>query len=441
MDFPENREQSGEVNAENSCNTNAGNNIPQSPVTNPAASQNGYMGNKQLVPENNSFTGQQNSYSQPQYSVNQSQPYPPPYYGNQPSPSQIYESYRTDSTSPQYHYGRPFPPADDGYIRERQLKEARRREAKRSLKKSGTFAGLAMFLFLIFSGLFSSVLSVLNLFDKYNTDPAFSSAIGILYSVITVALPFAIIGVIIKSKGHKFEIPFNAPCSPPFKTILLIFIGLGWCLVANSVTNTFTAILENFGIYFEYSTGPDPTNLKELILMFLSVSVIPPLTEELAMRGVILQSMKKHGNAFAILASAFVFGVFHGNPAQIPFAFMCGIILGFVCIESGSIWTSIIIHSLVNSLSVIYSAVEIYSNENTADIVLTALSGVIFAAGAVSLLIYFVMYRKQSVPLSDKVYPDLSLGARFKSFLSSPVVIAATLVFLGEAAMQISFHS
>lgn len=445
MDFPENRIQSGEENADNSRNIGAGNDINQNtvtnPVTNPAASQNGYMGNKQYVPDYNSFNQHQIPYSQPHYYENQSRPCTPPYYTNAQSPGQIYNNCRNDSTFPQYHYGRPIPMADNGYIREQQLKDSRRREAKRALKKSGTFAGLAMLSFLVFSGLFSVVLSTLNLFDIYNTNSAFSSAIGIFYSIITVALPFTAIGFIFKKNGHKIEIPFNAPYSPPLKTILLIFIGLGWCLVANYVTNIFTATLENFGIYFEYSMGPDPTNLKEVILMFLSVSVIPPLAEELAMRGVILQSMKKHGNAFAILVSAFVFGVFHGNPAQIPFAFMCGIILGFACIESGSIWTSIIIHSLVNSLSVVYSAVEIYSNENTAEIVSAALSGVLFAAGAVSLLIYFVMYRKQSVPLSDNIYPELSLGARFKSFLSSPVVIAATIIFLGEAVMQISFHS
>ena len=441
MDYPEDRNRSDNSNIDNAGNTGARENTSQNQTVNPDAVQNGYMGNRQFVRQNNPFNQQQNQNTAPQYSETQGQPYPPPYYGNMQSPAQIYENSRNNTGAPRYHYGRPFPVADDAYLREQRIKEQNKREAKRSLRKAGTFAGFAMFLFVAFSGFFASLLSMFNLYEMYDTNSLFSSAVGIIYSVVTIAVPFGALGLLFKKNGNKFEIPFNTPCSPPSKTLLLIFTGLGWCLIANYVTNVFSSMLENFGIYLDSPAGPEPANLKELLLMFLSVSIIPPLCEELAMRGVILQSMKKHGKTFAVFASAFVFGVFHGNPAQIPFAFMCGLILGFVCIESGSIWTSVVVHALVNTLSVLYSGLLLYTNENTADAVSSTVSLVLLFAGALSLFVYFVKYKKQSFPVSDNIYPDLSLGARFRAFLSSPVIIAATIVFLGEAFMQISFYS
>lgn len=71
------------------------------------------------------------------------------------------------------------------------------------------------------------------------------------------------------------------------------------------------------------------------------------------MRGVVMQPLRKYGDWFAILTSAFVFALMHGNLVQAPFAFIAGIGLGYAVIASGSLWTGILIHLLNNSISVI----------------------------------------------------------------------------------------
>lgn len=72
--------------------------------------------------------------------------------------------------------------------------------------------------------------------------------------------------------------------------------------------------------------------------MFLYASVFGPIAEELLFRGLILGSLRPFGKRFAILASAILFGFFHGNLLQAPFALALGLVLGYVAVEHGIFW-------------------------------------------------------------------------------------------------------
>jgi ABC-type dipeptide/oligopeptide/nickel transport system permease subunit len=54
------------------------------------------------------------------------------------------------------------------------------------------------------------------------------------------------------------------------------------------------------------------------------------------------------GKRFATLCTAFVFGIFHGNLLQTPFAFVVGLVLGYVACEYNIVW-AMILH-MVNNL-------------------------------------------------------------------------------------------
>lgn len=359
------------------------------------------------------------------------------------SPSQIYNAYNNNNSNgaPQYHYGRPISMMDNRYYYEQQQRMAKLRELKKSIRKTATFPGIAMFLFLVAGSVFSAALLAFNLGGLYSSNSLFSSAMGVFYSVFAVAVPFCAAGLIYKSKDKSFKIPLGASKLPPARTLLLILICFGGCLLANYATSIIVAFFESFGIIFGYSTGPDPTNLSEVLLLFVGTAIIPPLTEELAMRGFVMQSLKKYGNAFAILSSAFVFAVFHGNPTQIPFAFICGLFLGYAAMASGSLWVSIAVHAMVNSLSCLYSAIALYANDEIANSAVGIITGVFLLAGVVSLVIYLVKFKKEDNTFSDNRCKELSTGAKFKYFLSNPLIIIATVIFFIEAAMQITFAS
>lgn len=81
--------------------------------------------------------------------------------------------------------------------------------------------------------------------------------------------------------------------------------------------------------------------------MFLYAGIGAPIWEEILFRGLILRSMQKHGKKFAIFGSALMFGLFHGNLSQTPFAFAVGLVLGYVAVEYNLIW-SIVLHMINN---------------------------------------------------------------------------------------------
>lgn len=81
--------------------------------------------------------------------------------------------------------------------------------------------------------------------------------------------------------------------------------------------------------------------------MFLYVGIVGPVAEELLFRGFLLRSMQPYGKRFAILTSALLFGVFHGNIVQSPYAFLIGLVLGYTAIEHSIVW-AIVLHMFNN---------------------------------------------------------------------------------------------
>ncbi len=94
-------------------------------------------------------------------------------------------------------------------------------------------------------------------------------------------------------------------------------------------------------------------SLHPLLLIFF-VGVLAPVCEEVVFRGAIFGGMKKEGNVFkAIMASGLLFGLLHMNINQASYAFVIGILLGFLVEATGSIFSSIMFHVLINASNAI----------------------------------------------------------------------------------------
>lgn len=81
--------------------------------------------------------------------------------------------------------------------------------------------------------------------------------------------------------------------------------------------------------------------------MFIYVGIGAPISEEILFRGLMLRSMQPYGKKFAIFASALIFGLYHANIIQIPFAFAVGLVLGYVTVEYNIVW-AIVLHMFNN---------------------------------------------------------------------------------------------
>lgn len=126
-------------------------------------------------------------------------------------------------------------------------------------------------------------------------------------------------------------------CLMMLAQILFSAIAAGAEAAANQLGYSFMSSIEA-------ATGTSKT-----LSMFLYAGIFGPVIEEIIYRGFLMKSLQKYGKTFAILVSAAVFGLMHGNPLQSIFAFMVGLVFGYAAVEY-SIYFSILLHVLNNLL-------------------------------------------------------------------------------------------
>nr|WP_279324040.1 CPBP family intramembrane metalloprotease [Clostridium perfringens] len=88
------------------------------------------------------------------------------------------------------------------------------------------------------------------------------------------------------------------------------------------------------------------------ILAFISVAILAPIVEEIIFRGIIFNEAAKYkGGSFPIIISALLFGLAHMQPIQIVYAFIVGLIFGFVYSKTHSLPIVMFLHMLNNLLT------------------------------------------------------------------------------------------
>lgn len=91
-----------------------------------------------------------------------------------------------------------------------------------------------------------------------------------------------------------------------------------------------------------------------LLEEFLAVVLAAPIVEELLFRGLVFGNFKKLWNCRgAMLASALLFGLYHGNMLQFIYAFSIGLLLVYVYEVFGTICAPILSHIVANGASVL----------------------------------------------------------------------------------------
>ncbi len=93
-----------------------------------------------------------------------------------------------------------------------------------------------------------------------------------------------------------------------------------------------------------------PDTFVNQALLFLAVALIAPLLEELLFRGLLQTALMKYLPAWgAILASALVFGLVHGQLYAFPALVGMGAVFGVLYHKTGSLRVTILAHSLNNA--------------------------------------------------------------------------------------------
>jgi membrane protease YdiL (CAAX protease family) len=156
-------------------------------------------------------------------------------------------------------------------------------------------------------------------------------------------------------------------------------------------------------------------------------------------RGCILSNLLPYGKTTAIIGSAVLFSMMHGNPAQFLYTFVGGIMLGYLYVESGSIWPSTFLHLFNNFFSLVEDVLVDNSAPDYAYAILYALEFAL-VIGGLAIIAYLVHRRSKNEPVEALAKPTMKLalseGVAIKGFFR-PVMIVFIVLTVSEAAIYL----
>lgn len=189
--------------------------------------------------------------------------------------------------------------------------------------------------------------------EYYASSQIVYMTVQIVYSLVTILLPFAVGGFFLQRINKDRDIlPLNKPNSGK-NLIFAVGIGFVALVISNYITTFFVLGAEHFGIFFETGDTMPVKSVSDFFWQLLGTAAVPALVEEFAIRGVVMQSLRKYGDILAISVSAVIFALLHGNMVQAPFALILGCIIGWLVIVTDSLWTGIAIHFMNNAYAVV----------------------------------------------------------------------------------------
>lgn len=195
------------------------------------------------------------------------------------------------------------------------------------------------FLIIILLQLFLPVSKIFSLFNI--TDVRLMLFIS---HTITFIVP-AIIYLIVTKQSPKDVLKLNKLY---FKDALLIILLAFVC----QPIMTFFSLISQF--FFENEIGNFMTEIvnSPYIVLLLLVAVLPAITEEITIRGVILSGYENKNIYLSAIITGLLFGIMHLDPQQFLYATVLGFVLALVVRITNTILASSLIHFLINGTSI-----------------------------------------------------------------------------------------
>ena len=188
--------------------------------------------------------------------------------------------------------------------------------------------------------------------------------------------------------------------------VVILIIAAGICLqvlstgILNIIDRCHPELLENYHDLISRSFSISNGSVRVFTVMFMA-----PIAEELVFRGISLGAARsalawEKSDILAVILSALLFGLAHGNTVQFCYAFPVGIILAIITVWSSSLILSMLLHITINVSSYMMD----YIPATHFDIPVISFSAII-AAGCI-VCIYLIIGRsqdQQNQPSSDKI--------------------------------------
>ena len=161
----------------------------------------------------------------------------------------------------------------------------------------------------------------------------------------------------------------------------------------------------------------------DLPFLILFTVIGAPIFEELFFRKFLVDRTAQYGEGVSVVISGLMFGMFHGNLSQFPYAFALGAFFAYIYIRTGKIGYTILMHAVINFVgSIVGSLILKYIDLSVYEGILTSTSiEEIFAALTMENMVgVFVLLIYEMVLLTFVVIGIILWILEFKKFYFKP---------------------
>lgn len=173
--------------------------------------------------------------------------------------------------------------------------------------------------------------------------------INVIAGVIIIPVLSIILKQDKKSREEKSVIVKKEEYIYPFLAGIFMCLGCNWLIDMSGIINIFTG----------FNEVADSLYGGSIIFEFIAMVIIAPLLEEILFRGIIFARLREYMSVkVAIVISALIFGIIHGNVVQGIYAFIIGICLAYIYERYNTLLAAVLFHMSANLMSVIMTECE-----------------------------------------------------------------------------------
>ena len=163
---------------------------------------------------------------------------------------------------------------------------------------------------------------------------------------------------------------------------------------------------------------------RDIVTMLVSHALAPALLEEALFRYIPMKLLLPYSKRTCIVYSSLCFAFIHCSLAQMPYAFVAGIIFMIVDVALDSVWPSVILHFINNAASVIMMK---YCNDTVSASIFLS---VLLLLCAVS--VFFIFKKKQNYKKMLKTALGKGQGV---AVTYAPFALAAICLYIAVASI------
>ena len=213
------------------------------------------------------------------------------------------------------------------------------RKAVSGLVYSGTIIGMVI-ISLLFAITLAAVARLLGVDSASFADADWYKYLSyFLYQIVYIAIIFAF-ARIYKNKPREFG--YRKTHWKYYIIAIGLLFGLNW------MNNLFALAIEKMGGVLPEISLPSLEG-GGLFGVLLVVAILPAILEETIFRGIILEGIKDIGTVAACLLGGLLFSIFHQNPMQTVYQFVCGAVFTLLAIRADSILPAVFVHFANNA--------------------------------------------------------------------------------------------